>query len=330
MHDPRPAEGSPHKLTLNAAPDLKRGLQSGAVCMQQCTAPRCRLRHAWYSACVSTNAQCCAADHTHACAEGAVTFKSSGLQALNDNSSALVAEMLSRSDFKAAKVCAQALHTAVHARQHLVCACAGAAHCGACMSAPGLPQSCCALLLLNARWGTVCAGCAACIPILCMWLWARGTLHACRRALHACRRAPQTSADQLRERLAAEGGQQQRSVQGSSLSSSQRAWQVPEQQRSMQGSSVTFWQGGAARFLTLVGLGKADALSKPHGPSPFQAAGAALTAACRSSKAKSALFCWIAPDGTTIDAVVAARVRLARARWLRARATMHGVHACRM
>lgn len=56
-----------------------------------------------------------------------------------------------------------------------------------------------------------------------------------------------------------------------------------------KGNSATLRLGAGARYVTLLGLGKAaDAADVKWGPSAFQAAGSALASACKSSKAKTA------------------------------------------
>lgn len=70
----------------------------------------------------------------------------------------------------------------------------------------------------------------------------------------------------------------------------------------MQGTTATIYVGGPAKFLTLVGLGKSDALSKPpRGPSTFQAAGKALAGACKTYKCKTAALSFLKlPEEATI------------------------------
>lgn len=62
----------------------------------------------------------------------------------------------------------------------------------------------------------------------------------------------------------------------------------------LQGTTATIYVGGPAKFLTLIGLGKGDVLSKPaRGPSPFQAAGKALAGACKTYKCKTAALTFV-------------------------------------
>lgn len=70
----------------------------------------------------------------------------------------------------------------------------------------------------------------------------------------------------------------------------------------IQGTSATVYVGGSAKFLTLVGLGKGEALSKPaRGPSAFQAAGKALVAACKTYKCKTAALSFVKlPEDATV------------------------------
>ena len=63
----------------------------------------------------------------------------------------------------------------------------------------------------------------------------------------------------------------------------------------VQGSSGVLRYGGSARFVALVGLGKAEAMTSAarRGKSSSLAAGAALAAACKGSKCKTAAVAFV-------------------------------------
>jgi len=63
----------------------------------------------------------------------------------------------------------------------------------------------------------------------------------------------------------------------------------------LQGASGVLRYGGAAKFVALVGLGKAEqmASAKRWGRGSSQAAGAALAAACKGSKCKTAAIAFV-------------------------------------